>query len=247
MPRVEKIGAATLYLGDALEIIPSIERVISVVTDPPYSSGGRNPASQRNVVSKSDSREADEWFITDMMGSDTYVRWMRQIGRASLDKCELGGHAYVFTDWRQYTNLVTAWESVGWGLRSVVVWDKARGGAMGSFWRNNHEWACVFTKGAPKPLPNGSFFNTWQGTKPQGDDHPTVKPTELIVRLCEASGEGAILDPFMGSGTTGVACARLGRRFIGIEIEPRYFDIACRRIEEAQRQSDLFIKAPEVA
>ena len=53
-----------------------------------------------------------------------------------------------------------------------------------------------------------------------------------------------ILDPFMGSGTTGVACARLGRRFIGIEIEERYFDIACRRIEAAQRQKDLFVHAP---
>lgn len=58
---------------------------------------------------------------------------------------------------------------------------------------------------------------------------------------------GTVLDPFMGSGSTGVACARLGRRFIGIEIEPKYFDIACNRIEQAQRQSDLFIKAPEIA
>lgn len=53
-----------------------------------------------------------------------------------------------------------------------------------------------------------------------------------------------VLDPFMGSGTTGVACARLGRRFIGIEIEPRYFDIACRRIEAAYKQADLFVTAP---
>jgi tRNA G10 N-methylase Trm11 len=55
-----------------------------------------------------------------------------------------------------------------------------------------------------------------------------------------------ILDPFMGSGTTGVACVRLGRRFVGIEIESKYFDIACRRIEEAQRQADLFVPASEV-
>ena len=76
--------------------------------------------------------------------------------------------------------------------------------------------------------------------------HPTQKPIKLMVRLVNRT-KGTVLDPFMGSGTTGVACARLGRRFVGIEIEPRYFDIACRRIEEAQRQGDLFIKQPEVA
>jgi site-specific DNA-methyltransferase (adenine-specific) len=70
--------------------------------------------------------------------------------------------------------------------------------------------------------------------------HPTTKPTELMVWCIDWIGEaGTILDPFMGSGTTGVACMNLGRKFIGIEIEPKYFDIACRRIEDAQRQQRL--------
>ena len=73
--------------------------------------------------------------------------------------------------------------------------------------------------------------------------HPTQKPLAVVGDFV-AKCKGTILDPFMGSGTTGVACARLGRRFIGIEIEPKYFDIACRRIEQAQRQKDLFINAP---
>ena len=76
--------------------------------------------------------------------------------------------------------------------------------------------------------------------------HPTTKP-EGLMEWCItwAGNHETILDPFMGSGTTGVACAKLGRRFIGVELEPRYFDIACRRIEEAQRQADLFIKPVE--
>jgi site-specific DNA-methyltransferase (adenine-specific)/modification methylase len=83
----------------------------------------------------------------------------------------------------------------------------------------------------------------------RGDDereHPTQKPVGVMTWCIEQLPENCstILDPFMGSGTTGVACARLGRRFIGIEIEPRYFDIACRRIEQAQRQRDLFVHAP---
>ena len=79
-----------------------------------------------------------------------------------------------------------------------------------------------------------------------GREHPTQKPVAVMV-FCAKKTTGTILDPFMGSGTTGVACARLNRKFIGIEIEPSYFDVACRRIEEAQRQKDLFIHATEPA
>ncbi len=230
----------TLHMGDCLEYLKTLPdgSVDAVITDPPYSSGSRNAMGQRNTISKNDARATDEWFVTDNMGGDTYMRWMRQVGRGCFDCTRLGAHAYVFTDWRQYTNLVTAWESVGWCLRSVVVWDKARGGAMGSFWRNNHEWICVFAKGQPSPLPNGSFFNTWKGVKPQGGEHPTEKPLELISYLCGAV-DGTILDPFMGSGTTGVACMQTGRNFIGVEIDPGYFAIAKRRIEDAAAQPPL--------
>jgi len=79
-----------------------------------------------------------------------------------------------------------------------------------------------------------------------GKGHPTQKPIEVMCWCIERLPDGAntILDPFMGSGTTGVACAKLGRKFIGIEIEPKYFDIACRRIEAAYAQPDMFIVPP---
>ena len=70
--------------------------------------------------------------------------------------------------------------------------------------------------------------------------HPTQKPVRLLNRLVKRTKSGTILDPFMGSGTTGVACVNLGRKFIGIELEPKYFDIACKRIEEAYKQPRLF-------
>ncbi|MFA9204899.1 MAG: site-specific DNA-methyltransferase [Bacteroidia bacterium] len=91
-------------------------------------------------------------------------------------------------------------------------------------------------------------FRSWHAiahSYPPGFGHPSPKPECVMVWLVEeltAKGE-TILDPFMGSGTTGVACARLGRRFIGIEIEEKYFNIACKRIESAQKQRDLFIHA----
>ena len=77
-----------------------------------------------------------------------------------------------------------------------------------------------------------------------GRVHPNEKPIDLLRHIVEKAPGETILDPFMGSGTTGVACARLGRKFIGIEIELKYFDIACRRIEQAQRQRDLFVHTP---
>ncbi len=79
-------------------------------------------------------------------------------------------------------------------------------------------------------------------------EHPTQKPVE-VMKWCLGFVADAktILDPFMGSGTTGVAAVKLGRKFIGIEIEPKYFDIACRRISEALKQPDMFIERPAPA
>lgn len=80
-----------------------------------------------------------------------------------------------------------------------------------------------------------------------GQVHPTQKPLEVMEFVCSRAPDGIILDPFMGSGTTGVAAVNLGRKFIGIEIEPKYFDIACRRIDEALKQPDMFIERPKPA
>lgn len=82
---------------------------------------------------------------------------------------------------------------------------------------------------------------------PSGTGHPTSKPVGLMRDLCEIIGGETILDPFMGSGTTLVACAKLGRKGIGIEIDPDYFDIACARVEDAYRQPDLFVEPPKKA
>ena len=82
-----------------------------------------------------------------------------------------------------------------------------------------------------------------------GKEHPTQKPLDVMKWCIERlpSGCSTILDPFMGSGTTGVACVKLGRKFIGIEIEPKYFDIACKRISEALKQPDFFVEKPKPA
>lgn len=87
-------------------------------------------------------------------------------------------------------------------------------------------------------------LDVFRYTPPKGGGHPTCKPVGLMIDLCSIVGGHTILDPFMGSGTTGVACAKLGRKFIGIEKEPKYFDIACKRIEDAYKQPDFFVEQP---
>jgi len=90
------------------------------------------------------------------------------------------------------------------------------------------------------------LWNGFQRAEPAPREHPTQKPIGVMKWCIEFLPDAqTILDPFMGSGTTGVAAVKLGRRFIGIEIEPKYFDIACRRISDALKQPDMFIEKPK--
>lgn len=123
--------------------------------------------------------------------------------------------------------------------RGFLVWNKGAGFKGRDFAECELAW-CSFDANAREitydPLARGDY---------REKVHPTQKPV-AVMRWCLGFLPDAcsILDPFMGSGTTGVACAKLGRKFIGIEIEPKYFDIACKRIEQAYRQADLFVPAP---
>ncbi|HXT81349.1 MAG TPA: site-specific DNA-methyltransferase, partial [Acetobacteraceae bacterium] len=126
-----------------------------------------------------------------------------------------------------------------------LVWDKRNPG-LGQRYRRQHEMVMIahITGGRIRwNADNRKVPNVLSGMPPRDRLHPNEKPVEIVeILVATHSNEGdLILDPFMGSGTTGVACARLGRSFIGIEIDEKYFDIAVRRIEQAQRQADLFI------
>jgi hypothetical protein len=120
-----------------------------------------------------------------------------------------------------------------------IVWDKGAPG-LGYHIRYQHEDIAVFRVGEPK-RPKDALLSIVRGAA-MSEEHPHEKPPKILIPLVAWATErgGAILDPFMGSGTTGVACMNLGRKFIGIEIEPKYFDIACERIENSQRQARMF-------
>jgi site-specific DNA-methyltransferase (adenine-specific) len=208
--RVETIGDATLYLGDCLEILPTLGKVDAVVTDPPYGIGykpGCYPNSQVFDLIIGDDKEFDP---SPFIGYRESILWGANNFTAKLPR---GGWLI-------------------WDKRCSIEADKIFGSPVEIAWFKNG-------KNAIKRLQHGGAKNA------DGEgiirDHPTQKPVALM-QWCLGFLPDAqtILDPFMGSGTTGVACANLGRRFIGIEIEPKYFDIACRRIADAYKQLRLF-------
>jgi DNA modification methylase len=212
MNRVETIGDCTLYLGDCLEILPTLGKVDAVVTDPPYGIGYKPLRG---------SNGSKMWGDETVRGDDV------PFDPAPLLKYPaviLWG-ANNFSDKLPGTN--------GW-----LVWDKSPSGPRKGFIYSHCELAWTNFLGRIQ-----KFTKEWEGASRAGEsfEHPTQKSADLM-QWCLGFLPDAdtILDPFCGSGTTGVACVNLSRKFIGIEIEPKYFDIACRRIEEAYRQPRLF-------
>jgi DNA modification methylase len=213
------IGNAELYLGDCLEILPTLGKCapLSILTDPPYGIDYGNQGSFSASHGWRDLRENLTWDV-ERPPEEAFAAMLA----CSEEQIIWGGN--YFTDLLPPT--------MRW-----LVWDKGQT----NFSLADFEMAwCSQQKAARRILyPRARAIN-------EGGKHPTQKPI-AVMEWCLGFLPDAqtILDPFMGSGTTGVACAKLGRKFIGIEIEPKYFDIACKRIEDAYKQGDLFIEPPK--
>ena len=216
--RKEVIGDCTLYLGDCMDILPTLGKVDAVVTDPPYGigeAGGNNKSRGKLAIAKDYGNH----------------RWDDKPADEAIALCaEQAGQCIVFGG--NYYNLppTSCW----------LVWDKENGAT--DFADCELAWTNL-------PMAVRRIRYMWHGMlRANGEkrgDHPTQKPIG-VMRWCVDFTTGSVLDPFMGSGTTGVACVQLGRKFIGIEIDEGYFDIACERISRAERQPDMFIeKKPE--
>ena len=218
------IGNATLYLGDCRDVLPTLPKVDVVITDPPY--GEQTHAGARTgdgdvVLVDFESISADELVSIAAACVEKANRWV-------VMTCE----------WRHAAMLEQLEALVRLG-----VWIKPNGAPQFTGDRPGTGWEAVAILHRPgkKRWNGGGHHAVWHFNKHSGE-HPTQKPLGLLEKwLDQFTDRGeCVLDPFMGSGTTGVACMNLGRRFIGIEREPKYFDIACRRIEDAQRQERLF-------
>jgi DNA modification methylase len=213
------IGRATLYLGDCRDILPTLPKVDAVVTDPPYGIGeaaGKNRS--RGLLAQSKDYGDDTWDDTPI-DAETIAKIVEKARFSVI----FGGNYYLLPP-------TSCW----------LVWDKENGDT--DFADCELAWTNI-----PKAVRRIRYM--WHGmlraNKEQRGDHPTQKPVGVMKWAIGHVPPPAetILDPFMGSGTTGVAAVQMGRSFIGIEREPKYFDIACKRIEDAQRQGDFFVEA----
>lgn len=242
MAEVVTIGRATLYLGDAREILPTLGKVDHIITDPPYSERthkGHDTASSGQSAQGRDSADRASLGYAALSQSDAavlagvmaecpgWVVWMTDYTLAPVISTELGrAGRYVFAP----LPFFQAGRSVrlagdgpcSWTDRIVVSRTKAQS-----------KWGT---------LRGGYIAGEGWNDKERMGGKPT-RLMQLIVDDYSRPGD-VVCDPFMGAGTTGVAAVKAARDFIGIEIDSAAFDIACRRIEEAQKQADLFIEPP---
>lgn len=219
-PYYEHAGI-TIYHGDCRELLPQIESVDLVVTDPPYVFG---------IASTGQEGKAGGWG--DLMNS---AAWYAGILRALHARTvQRQGAIWIFNSWRSFPILARAAYEAQWPITSLLVWDKqwiGPGGRAGL--RPSYELVALFCHArfalSNRGLPD-IWRQQWASQRPWG--HAAEKPVPLMARLIQESTTGLVLDPFAGSGTTLVAAKQLGCRAIGIEIEERYCEIAAERLAQ---------------
>jgi len=232
----EIIGNAELYHGDALEILPMLPPGCAdmLFTDPPYGVGYRgghfNPY-RTPLVNDDDTTIYGEFLIH-------ILRIIR-------------GPCYMFFSDKKGCDVYKAIEENKFEIHAVIIWHKinATYAAMGAQYKQRHEPILYFTPSGVVTRWCGSSREStiWEFRREaQNNFHPTQKPPTHARKAIRNHDINSILDPFMGSGSFGVAAAEEGKSFIGIEICQEYFDIACKRIEGAQAQGKLFNKNNEV-
>lgn len=223
--RIEKIGNATLYLGDCMDILPTLPKVDAVITDPPYGIGF-------DYQGYEDTQENLAKLIS------FFVPTCRAISKRTLITCGNTNIAmYPQADWYGCWTFDTTSSrgKLGWSQWQPIIFygdDIYKGTkSIGQNIKSDRIHCSI----RPDQLASSNDYG-----------HTCSKPLPFMWALIGrfSLNQEIILDPFMGSGTTGVATIQIGRSFIGIEREPAYFDIACRRIEQAYKQGQLFEHEP---
>lgn len=243
------IGNATLYLGDCRDILPEMADGSAGMcfTSPPYNLGegmeDKGGLRVGNSGSKWGDRKLREGYgeYADNMPYADYAEWQRATLTELWRICS--GAIFYNHKPRVVKRQVRLPFFCDLPLRQVIIWDRASGfNAMAGAFAPMCEWILLYAKPdwSLRDKAASMFGDVWRIPPSADPDHPASFPVALPERAIEACIDRVILDPFMGSGTTGVACANLGRSFIGIERDPKYFDIACRRIEDSQRQIRMF-------
>ena len=234
----ERIGGQRLLLGDCLSVMPLLGEFDAVVTDPPYELSSSSPGKAHHFgasLAKFDSQA----YKAIVSGVD-YTAVID--GLAAI--CN-PFNMFCFCSNKQISKLMENCEARGYAT-TLLIWHKVNAAPFANgVWRGDIEYI-VHSRGKGAVFQGNAIQKKKVSEAPIVVDksHPTVKPQSIIkkyIRICSNEGQ-TILDPFMGSGTTLVACQKLGRMGTGIELDPEYFAIACKRVDEAARQPDMFVE-----
>lgn len=229
-----------------MSILPQLRGCGALITDPPYSSGGftrgdrAGDPSKKYMTSDSASAGALPTFSGDNKDQRAYFAWSCLWLGMALDACEPGSPMVVFTDWRQLPITTDAVQGGGWVWRGVVPWIKPSARPQLGRFTASAEYALWGSHG-PMPSTGTPLPGYWLGMAPNAKvrEHLTEKPVDLMRMLTRIVPPGArVLDPFAGSGSTGVAALLEGRRFVGIERSERYAEIAARRLDQAVEDAE---------
>lgn len=224
---VRRHGAAELWLGDCLDVLPTLKpgTVDAVITDPPYSTP-TVASFGRKVVRR----------LSDLAIQEFYFREIKeQVSRVMKGSAPL----FVFCDDAYYPVLFGLFYD--WHQTNLLVWDKGKIG-MGTPFRRQHELIFYANRGSAAVQEDAPHLPTVLKFALTKEHHGAEKPVALLERLIVALTPpgGTILDPFMGSASTGIAATNTGRRFIGCELDPGYFESACDRVQNSANQGRLF-------
>ena len=234
---------SALYQGEAIAVLRALpaESADALITDPPYSSGGRHARERarptRDKYQNSDTRIRYPAFAGEARDQRSYFIWWVLWGTECLRVLKPGAPVVVFSDWRQYPVVSDALQVAGFVWRGTAVWDKTGGSRplLGRF-RQQAEFVLWGSSGAMRRSPDvGALPGVFSHSPRSGGKHHLVgKPVGLMADLVRiAAPDELVLDPFAGSGSTGVACRRSSRRFLGIELVEDYAHIAASRLAAA--------------
>ncbi|MER7772361.1 site-specific DNA-methyltransferase [Kitasatospora sp. NPDC096140] len=236
-----------LHRGDALTVLKTLpdESVNAVITDPPYSSDGRTSRDACGKLATSSSGVHDRKTFPDE--NRDHLAWLTELLAGAHRASTEHSVAMLFSGLRQKPDIIEALRMAGWTWQGTIPWIKPAGQSRKGGFEQSADFITWGVKGSldtSRDLYLPGHFTVTQPGKEQG--HTTQKPLEImrqLVQVCPAGG--TVLDPFTGTGSTGVAALREGRRFLGIELNPHYADVAEQRLRAELTQDDFVVAGPE--
>lgn len=240
---------STIHHGDALAILPTLPvgSVHTVLTDPPYNSGGRTNGERRAQTARgkyvsSDAKHDLADFTGDNRDQRSYTTWLSLILAECLRASTAGAHCLVFTDWRQLPATSDALQVAGWTWQGTITWHKPINRPRRGGFRAACEYILWGTNGPYDNMRELYLPGMFSASQPGGRQrrHITQKPVDgllaELVHICQPGG--TVLDPFAGSGSTGEAALLSGRSFLGIEMSAHYHQVAVDRLAAIEAPVD---------